>query len=570
MSRHSFGVHSYRSPTRCEACGQWLAGLREQGLQCSRCKIDVHEKCVGDASQKFACLNQAQASAAVPIQVDERISASLTSGEGSAASSSRISSVAHTFVTTTFTSPAFCCVDKNLIKGIYRQGVSCSVCGLAAHFKCQATAMSSILCDPDKKGSAGRGFAQLGNAMRTSFRRSSSDPDKEDIISISGPTNVHHVQGTTTGRTLVPIAHAQKDESHKREPVPVPSRPTSIEGSSESSMPVPVPSRPASIDSRKQGHSSVLSAPGRPVSDRLAGSRPSPPPVSKAQAEVEKMEIGSPTNVVHKTHTTFEASSGEYKGLPSEWQERKELSALNFGAGITEQPRVELNGYNERVPAILVLMGRELRRREGFSEEGIFRIAPLRSEQARIRALFTSSSSQGKTFKALRECTDAHVIAALMKEWCRMLKSSVLREITAQTLERLTNESFEENGSAPSQDILNLYNGFLFGNDGISAAPRATFVWLLDLMLEVAKKKDINKMNERAITTCFAPSIYVLEGCESTATDSIKKIKKVTLLLVNSLLYVKLFAPPDKSKPPRDTFGDLSEAITAKAKMTSI
>lgn len=45
---HKFAVHSYRSPTFCDHCGSMLWGLRKQGLQCSSCKSNVHERCAAN------------------------------------------------------------------------------------------------------------------------------------------------------------------------------------------------------------------------------------------------------------------------------------------------------------------------------------------------------------------------------------------------------------------------------------------------------------------------------------------------------------------------------------------
>ena len=94
----------------------------------------------------------------------------------------------------------------------FRQGMSCSVCGVAAHKGSYAqAAQAETACGPrDKK--EGRGLRSsfaaassmvssaasgLGGAIKRSGGKESAAPQ------ISGPTNVQHVSGTTTGRTLV-------------------------------------------------------------------------------------------------------------------------------------------------------------------------------------------------------------------------------------------------------------------------------------------------------------------------------------------------------------------------------
>eukprot|EP00164_Ancoracysta_twista_P003608 GFYU01004833.1.p1 GENE.GFYU01004833.1~~GFYU01004833.1.p1 ORF type:complete len:841 (-),score=277.23 GFYU01004833.1:156-2678(-) len=45
MSAHNFQVQSYSVPTFCGCCGKLLIGFRKQGLECTVCGYDVHEKC---------------------------------------------------------------------------------------------------------------------------------------------------------------------------------------------------------------------------------------------------------------------------------------------------------------------------------------------------------------------------------------------------------------------------------------------------------------------------------------------------------------------------------------------
>ncbi|XP_078484138.1 uncharacterized protein LOC144744113 isoform X1 [Ciona intestinalis] len=54
ISQHMFQLHNYKRPTLCAHCGGLLVGLRKQGLRCKRCEVDVHEKCQEDLSK--ACI----------------------------------------------------------------------------------------------------------------------------------------------------------------------------------------------------------------------------------------------------------------------------------------------------------------------------------------------------------------------------------------------------------------------------------------------------------------------------------------------------------------------------------
>ncbi|GIY18404.1 hypothetical protein CEXT_310971 [Caerostris extrusa] len=43
---HSLALHSYKSPTFCDFCGEMLFGLVRQGLKCEGCGLSFHKRCV--------------------------------------------------------------------------------------------------------------------------------------------------------------------------------------------------------------------------------------------------------------------------------------------------------------------------------------------------------------------------------------------------------------------------------------------------------------------------------------------------------------------------------------------
>lgn len=42
---HALVVHSYKSPTFCDYCGEMLFGLVRQGLKCDGCNQNYHKRC---------------------------------------------------------------------------------------------------------------------------------------------------------------------------------------------------------------------------------------------------------------------------------------------------------------------------------------------------------------------------------------------------------------------------------------------------------------------------------------------------------------------------------------------
>lgn len=475
------------------------------------------------------------------------------------------SAISHSFTVTTFTSPTFCCVCKAFISGVYKQGVACTLCGAAAHTKCQDAAISSVPCTPGRKRESG--MSQLSNAVKSLRRTGSSEPQ------ISGPTNFQHVGGATTGRTFVPIEQAQKDDRFKKDPVPVSGKNqlAAPGDSGDHSVPPPAPGRaapprraPPTAGGAGAPQRVPPSRPQRPSTPGAADSSTRPPAPGRPHQPGGSHAISSPhhydnVSSLAKDVGSLDISSPRGGGqdvLPAEWQPGKALSNLSFGSSIVSQPRIQLRGYKDQIPSILVFMGRELREKRGFIEEGLFRIAPSRTEQTRVRNLLSESPGEEQIRKALHDCKDPHVLAALMKEWCRMLDKSILSELARPDLELLTQESFDE--ALPSSQALENYHSFLFGNAYISSAPRATLLWLLDLMAVVVEHKAENKMGTRAVTTCFAPSIYVLEDPLNSPIDSITVIKLITTLLNNALTFVQEHG----RHFPRDTFGDQNPRFT--------
>ena len=39
-------VHSYKTPTFCNFCGEMLFGMFKQGLKCENCGLNFHKRCV--------------------------------------------------------------------------------------------------------------------------------------------------------------------------------------------------------------------------------------------------------------------------------------------------------------------------------------------------------------------------------------------------------------------------------------------------------------------------------------------------------------------------------------------
>ncbi len=52
-------MHTFKAPTWCEICHNFLWGLTQQGMQCKDCGMDVHKQCLPLAIQLQCFPNKA-------------------------------------------------------------------------------------------------------------------------------------------------------------------------------------------------------------------------------------------------------------------------------------------------------------------------------------------------------------------------------------------------------------------------------------------------------------------------------------------------------------------------------
>ncbi|KAJ6217177.1 hypothetical protein RDWZM_008334, partial [Blomia tropicalis] len=176
---HSLLIHSYKSPTFCDFCGEMLFGLFHQGLKCDGCGLNYHKRCVykipnncshgrrrrsstylvpisptGDPVQRttssVSLINDAKPTLLSTSPIRDRRQMSNSTIVSSSSSSSNISGrpawvekeladrirVPHTFVIHSYRLPTVCQFCKKLLCGIYRQGYQCKDCKFNAHKKC--------------------------------------------------------------------------------------------------------------------------------------------------------------------------------------------------------------------------------------------------------------------------------------------------------------------------------------------------------------------------------------------------------------------------------------------------
>ncbi|VEN36806.1 unnamed protein product [Callosobruchus maculatus] len=167
---HALSVHSYKTPTFCDFCGEMLFGLVRQGLKCEGCGQNYHKRCVVKVPNNcsYTLLDDKQRRRSTQnLQVPRSPSGGSGGSNTSLASvnsthtedsglfpstnrspslggrpiwiekelSSRVR-IPHTFVLHTYTRPTVCQYCRKLLKGLFKQGLQCKDCNYNVHKKC--------------------------------------------------------------------------------------------------------------------------------------------------------------------------------------------------------------------------------------------------------------------------------------------------------------------------------------------------------------------------------------------------------------------------------------------------
>uniref|UniRef100_A0A023F3P7 protein kinase C n=2 Tax=Triatoma infestans TaxID=30076 RepID=A0A023F3P7_TRIIF len=173
LKPHTLTVHSFKSPTFCDLCGEMLFGLVRQGLKCEGCSMNFHKRCVvkipnncsqscylSEAKRRSSSIQHVPRStsdsgsnSSLALSTDDSLlscrhgggktsrspslsSSRTTISERSVGESCRSLRIPHTFVLHSYTRPTVCVVCKKLLKGLFKQGMQCKDCHVNAHKKC--------------------------------------------------------------------------------------------------------------------------------------------------------------------------------------------------------------------------------------------------------------------------------------------------------------------------------------------------------------------------------------------------------------------------------------------------
>mmetsp|Transcript_7255 Transcript_7255/g.13929 ORF Transcript_7255/g.13929 Transcript_7255/m.13929 type:complete len:434 (+) Transcript_7255:135-1436(+) len=193
--------------------------------------------------------------------------------------------------------------------------------------------------------------------------------------------------------------------------------------------------------------------------------------------------------VEHNVHVKFDPETRRYTGLPKGWEENL---AKQFALGPDKVECLKVEGYVSRIPLVLIQMKKYLFENNGLQSEGIFRLAPDQNECKKVKDLLDRAK--------FKKCADINVIANLIKVWFREMPDRLLTGIAPSTIQ----DCKDSKGALKIVDTLKEPN-------------KSLVLWLLDMLVDVAKWSHVNKMNPRNLAIVMAPNLFTADNLDPMA-----------------------------------------------------
>jgi hypothetical protein len=187
----------------------------------------------------------------------------------------------------------------------------------------------------------------------------------------------------------------------------------------------------------------------------------------------------------HTMHVSFNNHWSRFEGLPPDW----EYMNKQFGIPFKDVPKVQLEGYESRIPAVLEMMKRELLENGGRDCEGIFRLAPDKDDCAFVKKQINSGEFQGGC--------DVNVLANLIKVWFRDMPDSLFNSISESTIYQVAEMPVDSLGPIEER---------------FPEPTRSMIEWLMDLMAEIVMNEAVNRMSAKNMAIVMSPNLFSISS----------------------------------------------------------
>lgn len=202
---------------------------------------------------------------------------------------------------------------------------------------------------------------------------------------------------------------------------------------------------------------------------------------------IERLEESPVTSVSHDTHVVFNAAEARFEGLPEAWKQSG--ATRQFGVELSSLPKVDVAGYDHKIPAVLVMLARKLNELDGLKTLGIFRIAP----DQQVCKDAKRAIDRGDKWDDDPEL-DAHAVANLIKVFFRELPPIGL----LNWLGDLTIGQLAKQPPHTAERVV----------QGLQEPHKSVLLWLLDLMVLIVKHEQFNRMSAKNVSIVFSPNMY--------------------------------------------------------------
>ncbi|GMF59470.1 unnamed protein product [Phytophthora fragariaefolia] len=256
-----------------------------------------------------------------------------------------------------------------------------------------------------------------------------------------------------------------------------------------------------------------------------------------------KIFVGDPFRASHNVCVKYNSVQAQYHGVPvsAEW------AALHqqFGIALSHVRCRSSKGQNEqvedKVPALLRMLRRELVRHGGLRCKYIYRVSPVQEEVQRSKPAINSGSFDPS------QVSDPHIYASLLKLWLRELPNLLLDELDVQDLLLITKlvntgshsrlEADAEGQQLVTSDNYDLVDAHIAKIlQKLGPRENAVFLWLLDHMLEVNTHRSSNQMTTQALATVMAPNLFSCTGVARASQEQAGNLVRQVVTFVRVML----------------------------------
>ncbi|DBA05075.1 TPA: hypothetical protein N0F65_000763 [Lagenidium giganteum] len=196
---------------------------------------------------------------------------------------------------------------------------------------------------------------------------------------------------------------------------------------------------------------------------------------------------GSVVGTLNK-HRTKRGRTGSDSSSDSEDTHPMALLNQHFQLHFRHVPRLVVEGYEDRIPAVLVMLQQHFMAKQGYLLPHIFRESPNKADRDQAMREINHGTFSGASH-------DVRVLADLIKVWFRELPVPILHQVAPDRMEQL----------ARSENAVEELNQML------GSVERCVIVWLADLLTDVAEHQERNHMGLDQLAIVIAPNLVRIE-----------------------------------------------------------